>query len=348
MTATAKPAGINELSARILRVHAEPFEYVREADVHEALTADPTSYLEFLEGKLSALGAGRALLEHPSKMIFTDPTGGGDFRVMPCVLRSGSEIVKTVKIVGTNLTEIVVPDQVTVGKAFRLHPDDNHITHIFEACLLSSARTGACAAIAVHRLAPRPRRVGLVGSGRVAYYSALYIHAVGGVEEILVSDTIPARAHTFAEWGRKALPGATVKVVESLRPDSCDVFVYSTTSTEALCRPEDVTANLVISLGADSESQRELSSDWASVARIYVDVLDSCKVGDLRAWIKEGVISPAEVTDLVSLFRDGTSRSMPDRRNVFISTGSAMFDNLTIAYFLDAADQSGSAGRPGD
>jgi len=85
--------------------------------------------------------------------LFSDPGDAGDFRVMPCVVRRGGRVRKTIKVVGTNLAQQVVPGQITVGKALALHPVENFVTDLFEACLLSSARTGACAALALDLLA---------------------------------------------------------------------------------------------------------------------------------------------------------------------------------------------------
>jgi ornithine cyclodeaminase/alanine dehydrogenase-like protein (mu-crystallin family) len=329
---------VDDLSARVLRIHPEPYEYVSEAQVHAALTVDAGAYLSFVEGMLKFIAEGRVSMEHPAKLIFKDDAGKGDFRVMPCVIRHAGDAIKTVKVVGTNRTGTVVPDQITVGKALRLHPQDNYVTHIYEACLLSSARTGACATIALKHLAPRRRRITIVGAGRLAYYTALYASALGGVEEFVFHDKQPGRAQAIAEWASRNLTAISCKVGRADGLEPSDAAVFATTSTTPICHPDDIETDLVISTGADSEEQRELDSAWASRADVYVDVLDSALVGDLRAWIAEGMISPAQVTPLLRLLRDGPQEFT--RPRVFISTGSAMFDNLTIAFLLDQANQA--------
>jgi ornithine cyclodeaminase/alanine dehydrogenase-like protein (mu-crystallin family) len=184
-----------------LRVHHEPCEYVEERAVHDALVARPLAYLDYLHDSLAAIASGRIVVEQPPKQVFADvvndrgPTSaGGDFRVMPCIVRRESRVWKTVKIVGTNVVRKTVPDQITVGKALCIDAAENHITHIIEACLLSSARTGACAAIAVNQLAVSRRRVLVVGAGRVGSYAAFYVSALQGVEEITFVDDAPERA----------------------------------------------------------------------------------------------------------------------------------------------------------
>jgi hypothetical protein len=106
---------------------------------------------------------------------------------------------KTVKLVGTNVVQERLADQITVGRAFALHPQENFVTHSFAACLLSSARTGACAALAGERLAPRrTTTVSLIGAGRVGCYSALYLAALGGLERLHVHDRDGRRAEGLA------------------------------------------------------------------------------------------------------------------------------------------------------
>src|SRR5919106_2306259 len=182
----------------VLRVHPEPFEYVDERAVHVALTSDPAGYVSFFERGLLAIAVGDTRVELPAKKIFSDGAGQGDFRVMPCVSRNGKTVTKTVKVVGTNTVGRAVPDQITVGRALCLHPAENYVTHVFEACLLSSARTGACAAVAMAHLAPARRHVTIVGAGRVGFYSGLYAAARGGVEEIVLCDRDRDRATSAA------------------------------------------------------------------------------------------------------------------------------------------------------
>jgi ornithine cyclodeaminase/alanine dehydrogenase-like protein (mu-crystallin family) len=320
----------------VVRLHPEPFAYVTEADVHEALTARPEEYLRSLKGHLWDIARGVSTIEMPPKQLFTDPDQRGDFRVMPCVLRSGTRVVKTVKIVGTNVRQQTVPDQVTVGKAFRLHPEENYITHVFEACLLSSARTGACAALAMKHLAPVRRRFNIVGAGRVSYYAALYAMATDGVEEICFHDLLPERAARMAEEVARASAGRIrCRAAAASLPQETDVLLLATTATQAFCRPGDSRASLVISVGADTEDQHELHSDWARRSDLYVDTLDSARAGDLREWLAAGLLSLDDVKCLLDLIRDG-ARPTNGHTRVFISTGSALFDNLTITYLLEA------------
>jgi ornithine cyclodeaminase/alanine dehydrogenase-like protein (mu-crystallin family) len=324
---------MNRALAQLLRIHPEPYEYVKEKTVHEALTRMPLEYLEFLENGVNEIAAGKAKVELPRKQIFTDPDG--DFRVMPCIYKQDSKSLKVVKIVGTNLVQSDVPDQVTVGRVFRIHPKENYVTHIFEACLLSSARTGAVAALAVKRLADKRRRINIVGSGRVGYYAGLYLSQLPGIEEIVFTDSRPERAEAAAKVLSKGSSGRTAFRSEENGKPRGDVLVLATTSKRPLFGANDTEASVVVSLGADTETQRELDSSWPGTSKVYVDTLDSTNVGDVRAWLAEEAIRETELTDFMTLYREGTG-TLPAGRRVFVSSGSALFDNLTIGYLLES------------
>jgi ornithine cyclodeaminase/alanine dehydrogenase-like protein (mu-crystallin family) len=196
----------------VLRVRSEPYRYWTEIEVHRALTRDAQGYFGFVLDALSELACGRATMELPAKQLFTDPGDAGDFRVMPCVVRRGGAAMKTVKLVGTNRLQRVVPGQITVGKALVLHPEENFITHILEACLLSSARTGLGAALAMHLLAGTTDSVAVIGSGRVGYYAA-YFAATACKPHLRSSSPArpprPPAARRLRSPGFRVLPDAT-------------------------------------------------------------------------------------------------------------------------------------------
>lgn len=314
-----------------LRLHCEPCRSVSDDEVHAALIQNPRAYLDSLSHALAQIAERRWTVEKPPKRIFEDPDEAGDFRVMPCVVRSTHSVTKTVKVVGTNLRGEVVPDQVTVGKALALHPEENFVTHIFDACLLSSARTGACAALAMARLHPEVRSLAIVGSGRVAFYAAVFAAEIG-IERIVVHDIRTGRAEKLAE-DLTALIGSRIRVEASEGPAATtDVLLLATTAVLPLLSRVETLAKLVVSVGADTYSQRELDASWAALPSIWVDTLDSLEVGDLKAWIAEGHAIPP-LRDFEDLMRNDPSGEPWPR--LFISTGSALFDNLTIAYLLN-------------
>ncbi|MBI5040890.1 MAG: hypothetical protein HZB57_06745 [Gammaproteobacteria bacterium] len=317
-----------------LRLSPEPHRHVSEREVHALLSDRPADYLAFMRTRLEALASGALDLELPPKQLFTDPQRSGDFRVMPCVTRGPDTVTKTVKLVGTNLIQHVVPDQITVGRAFALHPRENFVTHTFEACLLSSARTGVCAALARTLLAPPAGSIGIVGAGRVGWYAAVYACATQPPRELRFCDRDSQRARTAAELLRELYPDIDVAATDLATTCAGDTLILATTAREPIVSPQDTRATLVISLGADTDDQRELDDAWAAAVRIYVDTQDSARFGDLRRWVDAGLLDSAQLTDIFSLLRSPDAQRSTNRR-AFVSTGSALFDNLTIAYLLE-------------
>lgn len=113
----------------IFKLNDEPFVYFDDRRVHELLTADPQLYLDYARNELANIANGTSQLEMPAKQIFHDKHIDGDFRVMPCVIHGKGNSRKTVKLIGTNIEQRLIPDQITVGKAFAIHPTENYISH---------------------------------------------------------------------------------------------------------------------------------------------------------------------------------------------------------------------------
>jgi ornithine cyclodeaminase/alanine dehydrogenase-like protein (mu-crystallin family) len=319
----------------VLRVSPEPYRYWTEAQVHESLTRKPEQYVAFLKRSLLAIAERRATLTLPPKQVFEDPATGGDFRVMPCEVREKGRVTKTVKLIGTNTVQRAVPDQITVGKLLVLDPAENFVSAVVEACLLSSARTGACSALAVDALAREREEMVVIGSGRVGFYAALYGVAAARVKRVVFCDTVARRAREAARAVAARFPSARCEARPLDSVSTANVVVLATTSEAPVASPPGWGANLIVSLGADVDSQSELDPAWARAADIYCDTLDTLRFGDLRAWIESGIVDPAGVTDLLQVYRRPPAAS--ERQRVFVSTGSALFDNLTARYLLEHA-----------
>jgi ornithine cyclodeaminase/alanine dehydrogenase-like protein (mu-crystallin family) len=322
----------------VLRIQPEPYEYLTEMQVHRALTRDPQQYFSHVLAALTEIAHGRAHIELPAKQIWADPRDGGDFRVMPCVVREHGAATKIVKIIGTNRRQRIVPDQITVGKALVLHPEENFVTHILEACLLSSARTGLCAALAIHLLADKVDSLAVIGSGRVGYYVAYYAAAVCKVKRIYLVDVLAGRAANAAAQLRSELGASEIIATTFDALAAIDVLALATTSLDAVCAPPAWGAQLVISLGADSDSQSELDPVWSKRAEIFVDTIDTLRFGDLAVWLKQALIVPDDVSDLLAVVGRNRDNAKSRKPRVFVSTGSALLDNLTIAYILSSAE----------
>lgn len=327
-------ASPDTLEMRVLRRTAEPCISIDDATVHRLLTAAPEIYFRHLHERLRDIAAGRIAVEMPPKQVFADPGETSDFRVMPCVTRAGKHVTKTLKVVGTNTVQRVVPDQITVGKALVIDPVENYVTHVVDACLLSSARTGLCAALAIKLLANATRRLTIIGSGRVGYYAGFYAATICGVREIVFADCVADRAMTAAVALAARVPGLKCSAAPAGHLPEADILVLATTSTTPVCSPSEHHAGLVISLGADIDHQSELDPAWANAADIVVDTVDTIRFGDLKAWIAAGLLDASTIYDFNALLSGHAPQASPGRRQLFVSTGSALFDNLTLEYLL--------------
>jgi ornithine cyclodeaminase/alanine dehydrogenase-like protein (mu-crystallin family) len=315
-----------------LQAHTPPCRHWDEATVHQRLTADPAGYVGFARRYLADLAAGRAQLQMPTKLVLDDPDGG-DFRLMPCVVRSEQGTLKTVKIIGTNRAQRRLPGQITVGELLVLDAAEQYVTDRFDACLLSSARSGLVAALALAALAPQARHISIVGAGRVGYYAAIYCAAALPLKRIELVDANAARAAATAQ----ALDDAGLPCRSAPLADrACDAWLLATTSEPAFCAPPPDSSTLVLSLGADAAGQRELTDAWAGRAALWVDSADAVNYGDLRAWRAQGLIDDTPPPDLLTLLTQPPAAA-PGQWRLFISTGCALYDNLTAAYLLGDA-----------
>lgn len=318
------------LLQQVVRVHDEPYRYFDDWLVHRMLTKNPAQYLDHLLTMLQSLADKESTLELPNKLVFDDADLYSDFRVMPCVIRHPERVRKTVKLVGTNTRQQQVPDQITVGKAFALDEKENFVCAGFAGCLLSSARTGACVATAVRLLAETPEHVAIVGAGRVGYYAALYIVALGNCKQISIYDSVTSRAENTAKLLQQSYPQLKISAITE-ENQQADVVVLATDSHKPIYGEKQKTAGLIVSVGADTHWQHEVSEQLLGQASICVDTLDSFNCGDLRQWHAANKITTDKVTDLLTLLAEKPKIQQP---TLFISTGSALFDNLTIDYIL--------------
>jgi ornithine cyclodeaminase/alanine dehydrogenase-like protein (mu-crystallin family) len=326
------PTMIDPELNQVLRINAEPYVFFDDARVHSALTDSPQGYLDHLLEALKAIAHGRADLELPPKAVFADPGERSDFRVMPCVVRFPDRVRKTVKIVGTNWPRRIVAGEISVGKAFALHSGENFIEAGFAACILSSARTGACAVTGLRLLMPDCRTLAIIGAGRVGYYTALYAATLPSIRRIEFADIDSRRAELAAEQIARQRPDLVTGCFDADDLSSApDALVLATDSEQPLFDAAGHRPQVVISVGADTDWQRELGAAVLDHYAIFLDTPDSCHWGDLKRFEDEGRLRWRPMRDLQDLLREGKADRGPA---LFVSTGSALFDNLTIDYLL--------------
>jgi len=169
----------------------------------------------------------------------------------------------------------------------------------------------------------------------VGFYGAAALCALGGVASMEIIDPVPNRADALARHLASRNIGTHFSSPVETH-GAADVVVLATTSTIPFCRPPAGNAGLVVSVGADTDFQRELDAEWANRAELYVDTLDSARFGDLHQWLAEGRIRREALKDIFDALR---RKPVAGKPVLFVSTGSALFDNLTMAYVADRLPQ---------
>ncbi len=320
---------------KLLRLQKEPCIFVDDIEEHRLLMENKEDYFKNFEEGFRFWAAHPDRVMITPKQIYTSPGIKGDFRVMPCQIHGDEGSINTVKLVGTDEEERVVKDKISVGKAFIFHPTDNYIMGVFDACILSSARTGASAALGFKYLGGNAKRVGIIGCGRVGYYSTEFISLFSSVETFFCYDTNPMNLECFKELvGVRGINCEYPKSIDEVKRSS-DALILSTYSPVSLVSGADLKSNhiqFISSSGADADNLSELDLSVPEViSRVYVDTEHSLKVADLKRWITKGLIRADDVTELKEVIG---GRHHPDMKQIrlFVTTGFAFLDCLTLDY----------------
>lgn len=310
----------------------EPCRYRSDADIFIKLTEDPAGYLEYVESVLYSIRRGFSSHLTPDKCII----GGtdGDFRSMPSELHHRKCITKIVKVVGTNNTQRIVRGKITVGKVLNLHPEENFVTDILEANILSSARTGILSILATKKLGLDLHSATVIGCGNVGFFCAYYLCSLTNVKKVTFEDLDSNLEWSIVKWFREKYPDIIFE--PSSASDSLklmdDLIICATSSKQPLFDPITSRANMIVSVGADTSYQRELNFgntlQLLENFNLVVDSYDALNYGDCLAH----KITPDQVK-LLNVFDPFSAGNK--KRNIFISTGNALFDNITVGYLCN-------------
>jgi ornithine cyclodeaminase/alanine dehydrogenase-like protein (mu-crystallin family) len=331
-------------SLAFLRLGPEPCLSMGEAEVHEIIMESPQEFCALLERFYAYWDKNREMVDLPAKQIFSTPGLAGDFRVMPCAIHFEGKIIKAVKVIGTNEEERVVPDKICVGKAMLLHPTDNFAQALFDVCALSSFRTAAVSVLAFkHCLLMRETAIpgiGLAGTGRIGFYTALFLNKWLGVKEISCFDPNPLRLGDFESAVYSCMPEVAIKRKEragDLIYDSDSIFLCTNSSSPVLSEKSAGHLSFISSVGADADNLSEIDEDMAGKREIVVDSVQSMALGDLKRWEDKGLIKREQVLELPGFVSGAYSSS---RKILFVSTGIAVQDALASQFLFDKTRNS--------
>lgn len=313
---------------KVLRVEDEPYQFYDELNIHGFLIKNCNKYMDFI---LNFYSNKLPNIELPTKQIFNSKTIKGDYRIMPCNIESLK--VKCVKIIGTNEENLVIKDKISVGKAFLLDYYDNYIYAQFDVCILSSFRTAAISIVALVLLKEKKeiKNIGIIGSGRIGFYTAFILNKWLGIKDLNIYDTKQSQYDNFNKLTKHYLPEMKItisKTKNELLEKSNNLFICTDSKEEIVFEKTSYNLNFISSVGADANNLKELDHTLLNKYDIWIDFEQSKNLGDLKRW------KDANINIVTNSLSEQKFKFAKNKNIVFISTGIALQDAL-ICYFID-------------
>jgi ornithine cyclodeaminase/alanine dehydrogenase-like protein (mu-crystallin family) len=280
-------------------------QYFREMTVTETLMADAPAYIEYLKTRIGEIANGqKAWIK--DKVIYDDPVhpDSGDIRSMTCF----TDRVKVVKVISTNPIR-EKHYSVSVGATLLLDYEENFPVAVFDATMMSAIRTSAMAVISAQLTGADLDDILIVGWGRIGQFVYRLLQELG-YENIRACD--PKCSYLDMPMG----------VYQPMNTFNNGTVITATTSREPFLTPENCQAGFLVSVGADTHFNLELSGELLRErGGLYVDCWDAVDVGDVGHTGVGHIVHG----DLFALYHERDART-------FISVGSPLMDALTIEY----------------
>lgn len=281
---------------------------------------------------------GRGKVDSPLRSRLAAPSG--DVLVMPSIARraAAEASVKVVSVFPNNKGGVPSINAVTI----LVDGETGEPKGMLSGGVLTAIRTGAVSGLSCRYLARKDSEtLGIVGAGGMAYQQVNgVLSELGSIRKVRIFSMDPAGSKVLAKRCADSLK-VDAQVVEKVElcVRGSDVLVTATTSKTPVFKGSDVEDGThVIAMGSYRPEAREVDSDFASRASIFVDSKGAAleEAGDLLIPIKEGRLSrraiKAELSELVS----GKKRGRASRSEVtfFKCVGLAFEDNAAgwLAY----------------
>lgn len=322
----------------LLRLNDEPYTYINEMDSHNILIDNCNEFMEILLKFYNEWNNCESDIELPLKQVFVNNNDiAGDYRLMPCSIES--KHLKFVKIIGTNEEQRKVKDKISVGKALLIDYFDNYAYAIFDVCSFSSFRTAAISVLALYCSRISPEEVGIIGTGRIGFYTAFILYKWCGIKSFSVYDTNEKNYQNFTALCKHYMPDIYIehKQKELLLSSSEAVFIATTASDSLLNASNSKHIRFISSVGADADNLSEIDVSLLSSHRLITDSLQSTCLGDMKKWkIKlRNDITPTELKHFI------LEKYQENSKVLFVSTGIAVQDALICKFIYDKMNQKG-------
>lgn len=319
----------------LLRLHAEPCVYYNEMQIHQTLMCHVNDFMDTLERFYFEWKENEEIVFLPRKQVFSTSGLKGDFRVMPCIVNHfEGKKVKVVKVIGTNEEEQIVQDKISVGKALLIHQTDNFVEAIFDVCALSSFRTAAISVLAYkHSVDFDKQEIGIIGAGRIGFYTAVILHHWLGVKKLIVCDTNMDHSCSFKQALEEWMPyGIVEQPLEELCKSCTSLFLVTTSRLSLISADDAEGVDFISSVGADADNLSELDHSLVKDRKIISESRQNVHFGDLKRWEESGLLKKKDIIEL----RDMIGQTEKGKHSViFVSAGTAVQDTLICQFLFD-------------
>ncbi|MCF6310508.1 MAG: hypothetical protein L3J19_08590 [Sulfurimonas sp.] len=316
----------------LLRLQDEPCIFISDIEAHDILMENSTEFMNELRSLYIDWGKGNKWVSIPKKKVIKTPSLAGDFRVMPCITDFSGGI-KAVKVIGTNEENRTIKDKISVGKMLLLDWYDNYTYAILDACVLSSFRTAAISLLSFSIVYDKTNdSLGLLGLGRVGFYSAVLLHRWLGITHINCYDNNPEISKKFKKLISYYAPELTINMLnkESVIKDSTSLFLATDSEIALLEEKNSSHLKFISSVGADADNLSELDESIINNRKIITDSIQSMLLGDMKIWSDKKLLSREDVVELKDIIN---YENRLNEHILFISTGVALQDAI-IGQFI--------------
>ena len=225
---------------------------------------------------------------------------------------------------------------------------------VMDASYVTCMRTGAAGALGVDLLAREDaRHLLILGCGKQAPFQiAATLLLRPAMDKVYIANPVdPDKAVQFVAGITRQLAddfgvdasGVTFEAVTDLPAavGDSDAIITVTPSRKPIIRKEWLKPGTHLScVGSDMESKQEIESTIFDGAAIYTDDRAQCiRVGEIELPIKEGVITPEQITGEIGDLIDGKvpGRTSSTQTTVFDATGLYILDLAAAKVAIDRA-----------
>jgi ornithine cyclodeaminase len=210
---------------------------------------------------------------------------------------------------------------------------------ILNASYLSSLRTGAASGVAAKFLAPaKPRTLGVVGTGKQAFFQIEALASACRPERVLVYGRNPQRRRRFSREITKAL-GVDLTECESLAELEArsNILVLATDASTPILDWSDKLKSeiLVVTIGANQPVKHEVTTELvAHMELVVTDTVEAAKTdsGDLIAACAAGVLRWQDVVPLEQIVTQRAGATGPNR--VLFQSNGIADEDLAVAHYV--------------